>query len=165
MLLEIYFIYFIRVNKSSSIVAFTQQIIAWVRPLPGSGRAFTQVPLTDYKRIGGSAFSGSSVWNLLRLFSPDRFDPIARLLGQISQWQWNITPDCRTQVWRVRLLPITSDYYLPTTQVLPLVWFSSNFPPDPPILWFVGHRDVSFNLGSNLEPNLVQVEHCFAVLN
>ena len=41
------------------------------------------VPLTDYKRIGGSAVGGSIGWNLPRLFSTDRFDPAARPSEQI----------------------------------------------------------------------------------
>ena len=99
------------------------------------------VPLTDYKRVGGSAVGGSIGWNLLRLFSTDRFDPIARPSDQISHWQSKITSDRRTKVWHGRLPLITSDYYFSPTQVLPLPDFSSG----PPILRSVGQWDVGLN--------------------
>ena len=43
----------------------------------------------------GSAVGGSIEWNLLRLFSPHCFDSTARRTGQISQWQWKVTPISR----------------------------------------------------------------------
>ena len=100
--------------------------------------------MTDYKRVGGFAVGGSIGWNFLRLFSTDRFDPTARPSDQISHWQSKITSDLRTKVWHGRLPPITSDYYFPPTQVLPLPDFSSDFSPDPPILWSVGQWDAGF---------------------
>ena len=98
------------------------------------------VPLTDYKRSGGSAVSGAIWWNLLRLFPTDRFDPTARPSDQISHWQSKITSDRQTKFWHGRLPLITSDYYFPLTQVLPLPDFSSNFSSDPPISRAMGHR-------------------------
>ena len=116
------------------------------------------VPLTDYKRIGGSAVGGSIGCYLLRLFSTDRFDPTARPSDQISQSK--ITSDRRTKVWHGRLPPITSIYYFPPMQVLPLPNFSPDFPSDHPILrsvgqWDAGHtwsmkHSTSFTRGSIL---------------
>ena len=56
------------------------------------------VPLTDYKRVGGSTVGASIGRNLLRLFFIDRFDPTARPSDQISHWQSKITSDRRTKV-------------------------------------------------------------------
>ena len=107
------------------------------------------VPLTNYGSIG---------WNFLRLFSTDCFDPIApssaRPSDQISHWQSKIITDRRTKVWHVSLPPITSDYYFPLMQFLPLPDFPSDFPPDPPILLSVGQWDAGFKkiLLLNAEP-------------
>ena len=103
------------------------------------------VPLTHYKRVGGSAVGGSIGWNLLRSFFTDRFNPTTQLSDQISHCQSKITYDCRTKVWHGRLPPNTSDYYFPPTQVLPLL----DFPSDPPILRSVGQWDAGLRCESN----------------